>query len=103
MGPPSLMKKDAILAAWHRADGLSFNHSTLSQQRCLCNRSATGPKNVSIRSLHLMLVKMGYGNLSHHSRPRIMWYPSYDPNRITFPFFRSFGLLVPSGCPGEGE
>jgi hypothetical protein len=29
MGPPSLMKKDAILAAWHRADGLSFNRCIL--------------------------------------------------------------------------
>jgi hypothetical protein len=29
MGTPNLMKTDAILAAWHRADGLSFNHSIL--------------------------------------------------------------------------
>jgi hypothetical protein len=29
MGTPNLMKTDAILAAWHRADGLRFNHSIL--------------------------------------------------------------------------
>jgi len=64
------------------------------------------PRAVPIRSLHLMIAKMGistFPHYFHHNSTLLVWCSSYDPNRITFPFRRSFGLPVPLGCPGEGE
>jgi|HubBroStandDraft_6_1064221.scaffolds.fasta_scaffold326965_1 hypothetical protein len=64
-----------------------------------CNRSGSGSQAVPIRSLHLIVVKAGSSASPTPNGPRIPWYSSYDPNRITFPFRRSFGLPAPFGMP----